>query len=237
MKKLVRMCLAGVVMVGTGVADELQFSAVDMRPVNHDRTMQDIPEFGAPNTVLLFQDFEQQADDWTFSPLWHLTTGCLSSSGDHSTPTSFYFGLEDTCDFGEGETVHGYLDSPEVAVPAYQYTELRFKYLLGTEQVAGWDLASISVLHGGSSTVIDQDVTHGGSLIDDGAMWYFAIYDLSDFAGLQIRIRFEFDTIDGVDNQHPGFYVDDFLLWQLGPIVFVDGFESGDTTAWSAVVP
>ncbi len=237
MKKLVQMCLAAVVMIGTGAADELRFSAVDMSPVTDDRAIQDIPESDAPDTVLLFQDFEQQADGWTFSPLWHLTTACLSSSGAHSTPTSFYFGLDDTCDFGEGETVHGSLDSPEVAVPAYEYTELRFKYLLGTEQVAGWDLATVSVLHEGSSTVIDQDVTHGGGLNDDGAMWYLAIYDLSNFAGLQIRIRFEFDTIDGVDNQHPGFYVDDVLLWQPDTVVFDDGFESGDTTAWSAVVP
>jgi bacillopeptidase F (M6 metalloprotease family) len=67
--------------------------------------------------------------------------------------------------------------------------------------------------------------------------------DLSPFAGGEILLRWVFSTDQSVIRE--GWYVDDVAVTHAqvpgqcssNPVIFADGFESGDTSAWSAVVP
>ena len=66
---------------------------------------------------------------------------------------------------------------------------------------------------------------------------------LAAFAGQAIQLRFLFNSGDTASNGLIGWFV--AAVWVSGPpscsvmppTVFVDGFESGDTSAWSSTFP
>ena len=72
--------------------------------------------------------------------------------------------------------------------------------------------------------------------------WSEFTADLSVFSGAEIQIRWIFSTDGAVEEE--GWYVDDVQVTHVGvpgscsgTAMFADGFESGDTSAWSAVLP
>ena len=71
--------------------------------------------------------------------------------------------------------------------------------------------------------------------------WTQYTADLSLFSGAEVQVRWIFSTDGGLTQE--GWYVDDIELTHVGVpgscsgALFVDGFESGDTSAWSATVP
>ncbi len=71
--------------------------------------------------------------------------------------------------------------------------------------------------------------------------WTQYTADLALFNGAEIQIRWIFSTDGGLTQE--GWYVDDIQLTHVGVPgscsggMFVDGFESGDVSAWSAAVP
>lgn len=190
-------------------------------------------------TAVFVDDFEGPGPIWTADGLWHKTTYCAASSSGHSTPTAYFFGDDGVCTFNTGVTVQGSLTSPLINFGAADST-LLFNYLLGTEQLAGWDIATVEIgTDAGGWSLLDQDVAHGGGLDDSGASWLQATYDTSAWAGQSAQLRFSFYSIDSVDNDFAGFYIDDVQLYVSDPAaeIFDDGFESGDTSAWTGVAP
>ncbi len=69
----------------------------------------------------------------------------------------------------------------------------------------------------------------------DSAGWRQVGIDLSDFRGLGVRFRWRF----GADNSGAavGWWIDDIEVNQCFGGIFADGFEFGDTAAWSTSVP
>jgi choice-of-anchor B domain-containing protein len=73
--------------------------------------------------------------------------------------------------------------------------------------------------------------------------WSEYTADLSGLAGEEIQVRWIFST-DGFQTQE-GWYLDDIAVTDVGvpgkcsanPVLFADGFESGDSSAWSATQP
>lgn len=62
--------------------------------------------------------------------------------------------------------------------------------------------------------------------------------DLADFAGTNVQFRWRFGCDSSVTEV--GWWVDDIRVFVGGMCfagLFVDGFESGDASAWSATVP
>ncbi len=61
---------------------------------------------------------------------------------------------------------------------------------------------------------------------------------LAAFAGSSIQLRFRFDSTDDAENAFTGWLVDDVVVTGScpgggDPLIFADGFESGDVSAWS----
>ena len=66
--------------------------------------------------------------------------------------------------------------------------------------------------------------------------WLESIVDLDAFAGETVRFRFRLATDSSVGRE--GWYIDDVVVQGCENAgLFTDGFESGDTSAWSASLP
>ncbi|MFH0953010.1 MAG: family 16 glycoside hydrolase, partial [Verrucomicrobiota bacterium] len=64
--------------------------------------------------------------------------------------------------------------------------------------------------------------------------WTSQIVELSQFAGQRIRLRFFFDSIDGVNNGYRGWYLDNVIVNIVGSdTLFVEGFTSTNLAAWT----
>ena len=66
--------------------------------------------------------------------------------------------------------------------------------------------------------------------------WLQSVVDIDAWAGQTVRFRFRLATDSSVD--HPGWWIDDVSVQSCAdPNLFADGFESGDTSAWSNTNP
>ena len=97
-------------------------------------------------TAVFTDDFESGAAGWTGTGLWHLTTACSAPLPGHSTPTTFYYGQETTCNFDTGSANAGTLDSPvlDLGGSGTQAT-LSFNYFLHTEQSCPFDGVRVQI--------------------------------------------------------------------------------------------
>jgi hypothetical protein len=139
------------------------------------------------------------------------------------------------------------LDSPSFAVPEGADAELRFHQWYDIE--SGYDGGNIKVSAGGGAfnrvtptpDYNDQTITAFGDTpgYTGNAGWHEVVVDLSPYAGQSVVIRWTLGT-DGSLTER-GWYLDDVAVTAWGgavePPLFADGFESGDTTGWSAVAP
>jgi len=72
----------------------------------------------------------------------------------------------------------------------------------------------------------------------DPQPWLRSVVDIDAYAGETVQFRFRLGTDTSVS--HPGWDIDDVLVQSCVPAeppFFADGFESGDTTAWTETVP
>lgn len=69
--------------------------------------------------------------------------------------------------------------------------------------------------------------------------WTKEVVDLSPWAGQTVRLRFRVTSDNSVGRTPDGWYLDDLLVQSCTSVqsLFVDGFESGGTSAWSAALP
>ena len=167
--------------------------------------------------------------------LWHLSTACLSVDGDHTAPTSLYYGLDPSCNFDAGLT-EGVVTSPPIDL-AYVTApiSMALKYYLETEGAPqSWDKASVelSVDGGPFQIVASNNYTLGVYVLTDPtSAWQAAELDLSPYAGSTVQARFHFETVDGAVNQYPGFYVDDLQIIGVAPDVQIVHQPLTDTTS------
>jgi len=116
--------------------------------------------------------------------------------------------------------------------------EVRFWRWLGVEEPA-WDHAYLRVSADGSTwTTVWQN-----SATMNGGAWEQQTYDISAVADgePEVYLRWTMGTTDSA-YRYCGWNIDDVEIWGIPtgePEVplFADGFESGDTSAWSVVVP
>ena len=73
----------------------------------------------------------------------------------------------------------------------------------------------------------------------DPQAWLRSVVDLDAYAGQTVQFRFRLGTDTSVS--HPGWDIDDVWVQSCVPdatnAIFADGFESGNTSAWSATTP
>ncbi len=201
-------------------------------------------------------DFESGAFGWTHSAAsgadtWALTGGI---TGTHSG--SFVYQVDDVDGVSDQRLV-----SPEIALPAGG-TGLTLQYwnyqALEDSGSGCWDAGILEISTDGGSTFTqlldpvlliepyDGIINSSSSnpmagqpgWCGDPRPWTRFVVDVDDYAGDTVHFRFRLGTDASVD--HPGWDIDDLLVQSCVPAgtpFFADGFESGDTSAWSQTVP
>jgi hypothetical protein len=173
-------------------------------------------EVGVPGAIYE-EDFEEDSGGFTLDDsttnLWHRTAVCASTQPGHSAPNSLFFGLDATCNYNNGVST-GTITSPAVVVNDTTLVKLRFNYFLETERSGNWDAATAQVsVNDGAYVTVASNKAGTYALQDGTASWQRADVDITSLvAGLSsatLRLRFGFNTVDGVANTYAGFLVDD----------------------------
>ncbi|HSM13959.1 MAG TPA: M14 family zinc carboxypeptidase, partial [Thermoanaerobaculia bacterium] len=179
----------------------------------------------APYVAVLEDDVESGNIGWTAQSPWAITT-TASHSPTHSwtdSPAGSYNNNVDTS-----------LTSPLVDLTDSVGVELSFWHRYQTE--ATYDFCHVEVSADGGATWTEL-ASYDGSQ----PSWQqvtLAVPGLDGVSAARVRFRLTSDFSVTAD----GCYVDDVLLRAAfapppGELPFVDGFESGDTTAWTSTVP
>ncbi|HIK51512.1 MAG TPA: choice-of-anchor J domain-containing protein, partial [Oscillatoriales cyanobacterium M59_W2019_021] len=148
--------------------------------------------------------------------LWHLSTGRGNQPG-HSADDSLYFGTGEGVDGGGNYDVGhtaGRVTSPVIDLTGIGSAELSFNYILASEGGNPWDSARVLISQDGG--VFEPIASNVSELVDPTTGWTNATVDLSAYAGSNIEIRFDFDTIDSIGNNFEGWYVDDIVVTEVG---------------------
>ncbi len=199
---------------------------------------------GSETVTVLTESFQSSLGSWSASGLWHRSSSCAAPTGSmhHSTPFAAYFGIDATCTFNNGTTVSGLLESATVDLTAHVApVNLSFKYFLQTEDSSHYDAAWVEVWDSAQGwRTLDTKSKSGGGL-GEGA-WRSASYDISSYAGKQLKIRFGFNSRDSLYNDYQGFYVDDVSVTAARPFSFLARLANvtGDTAgtwAWLREAP
>ena len=150
--------------------------------------------------------------------LWHLSTGRGTQAG-HSADDSLYYGKGEGANGGgnydAGDTA-GKIISPVIDLTNIINAQLSFNYFLETERPSWdyFDYATVSVSENGGAyipiaTSNTYDSWYYNVLVNPTTGWTNATFDLSEYEGSQIQVKFEFDTVDAWLNDYEGWYVDD----------------------------
>ncbi len=176
-----------------------------------------------PFQVVLVEDGEDDnSQGWTAQNQWALSTEA-AHSGSHSwsdSPGGDYNNYADTS-----------LISPELDLSNANNTELRFFHTHATED--GYDYAIVEYKADSGSTW-----TEGARFDGANSGWEEVVLPLPDLDGAPAaQIRFRLDA-DGYLTDD-GWHVDDIVVrgTAVDTSLFLDGFESGDTSAWSDAFP
>ena len=163
-------------------------------------------------------DFEQGSVVWTeFSQVgWYTITNTpfLPVDPHGGNWLAWLGGADDEVNYIE----------QEIDVPA-SVTGLSFWYWLASDDVCGFDFGWLKV----DGAIVEQ---YDLCTDSDTDTWVLREVDFSAYAGQTVTLRFQADT-DASNNSN--FFVDD-VAFDI-PGIFADGFESGDTSAWSGTVP
>ncbi len=170
--------------------------------------------------TVYFDDMDSGVNGWTAASLWHQTTRRAAGGSK-----SWWFGQEATGNYAIGSRAGGALTSPPMALATgarivlewdhfFQGEGFGRNYVVGSSGFdpwlnydSGWVQASRD---GGGSWETLTTLAH-----NTGASFVTHKIDISRFAGSTILVRFLFDTLDGVNNQLEGWYVDNVRVRRL----------------------
>ncbi|MEN6307315.1 MAG: M4 family metallopeptidase [Anaerohalosphaeraceae bacterium] len=168
-------------------------------------------------SVIYSQNFENGPGAFTVnntfgngSGLWHWTAGCHSTLPGHSLPAALGYCQDGTCGYDTGNS-EGVITSPEISLLGVTDAGLEFKYLLETEQLARFDIASVEISQNGGAFKSCRS-NAAATLQDPSDGWTTETVDLTSMDQSTIRLRFRFQTVDAQNNAFPGFYIDDIVV-------------------------
>jgi hypothetical protein len=167
-----------------------------------------------PPAYVFLADFENGNNGFTYSAgsnLWHRTTHRFTST-NHSQ----YYGIEGIWTYDNGASNSGTLQSPTISLAtAVSPITLSFNYFLQTEVGTTFDLATLSLSYdGGATWNVLATRSSANPLFSSTNTSIFTnwVGDISAYAGRQILLRFNFNTLDQYVNDYEGWYVDDVAI-------------------------
>ncbi len=158
---------------------------------------------------VLSQRFDTDtAATWTLSPAtnnigWRL----LASATAPSAPRILYYGHPTLLFYESGGRNQGSATSPAFRLPQGVGARVSFRVRLDIENSPERDLFSVEAIVGSETVVLAAKTS-----LAFGA-WQDVEYDLSFAAGQLVRLRFRFDTVDGVANTGRGVSIDDVQVY------------------------
>ncbi len=206
--------------------------------------------FGTDTNEIFTDDLETGAPGWTHSG--PSDTWVLSGARTHSGVNAYY--ATDV-----GVVSDQYLVSPMVGLPSdeapltlqfWNWQEIEdfgtgcfdgAVVEISSDGGSNWIRLESELLtdpyDGEVSTCCSNPIGGENAWCGDPQDWLESIVDLDAFAGQLVQFRFRLATDSSVSRE--GWYVDDVVVQScLGnTMIFADGFESGDTSAWSSTVP
>lgn len=181
-------------------------------------------DFLLPATALVLADDGEGANPgWTAASPWALTTETAA------TPTHAW---SDSPGGNYANNRDSSLTSPIFDLTAASDVSLGFWHRCRTE--AGWDYCHVEVSANGGSTW--TEVARYDGVQADWQEVALPLPQLDGAAAGRLRFRLTSDT----NTVEEGWHVDDIVLTAVFPppaTLFADGFESGDSTVWSATAP
>jgi hypothetical protein len=158
------------------------------------------------------QGFTTEATFGTPTILWHVANGtCRANLAGHTTPFTFYYGQDATCNYNTGARNAANLISPPISlVGVFPPYALSFNYLLFVEG-GGFDTTFVDLSTNGGTTW--TQIASKANLINDN-QWHNSFTEITSQVGAatSVRLRFRFDTIDNIANSTTGWHVDDISV-------------------------
>jgi hypothetical protein len=178
----------------------------------------------APIEAIFFDDVEAGNQGWTAEGQWSITEGASHSPTHSWTDSAGGY-------YGDGWNVS--LISAPLDLSGLSGTELEFMHRYAIEDLYDYGYVEVSDDDGVSWSQVESYTGFQGG-------WARVSVQLPQLDGASAaRIRFRLETDGSVTDD--GWYVDDITIRAAAPgavgDVFADGFESGDSTGWSATVP
>ena len=206
---------------------------------------------GVVPNVLFGEGFEAGAGDWTSSAGAGVDTWALASDRVHGGTMAFH--ADDVNSVSDQ-----YLVSPAMALPPIEASPVTLRFWnyqeLEDSGSGCFDGAVLEISTDGTtwtrlepelltdpydgavSTGFSNPIGGENAWCGDPQDWLQSVVDVDAWAGQTVQFRFRLATDSSVS--HPGWWIDDVTLQSCGlGGLFTDGFESGDTSAWSAVAP
>ena len=202
------------------------FDTVDGAYNNHHGWLIDDVVVSAFNGAVsdLFFDNLEGSTNWTASGLWRSATN-RTASGTNS------WVYNNGTNYATGARSSGAIVSKWISLEGAAGATLTFKSWYRTEDTgASWDRKLVYVSTNGT------DWTQVLQVSGPDQQWMTPSCDLGAYAGKTIRLKFLFDTIDGLMNAYEGWYVDDVRISTVsgaGASAFSEDAEAG-TNEWTA---
>jgi len=164
---------------------------------------------------------ESGTNEWNATGLWH-------QAADQYFSATHSWAYNNGANYHTGGRTTGSLISRWIDLAGAESAELTFKSWYETEdEGTAWDRKLVYVTADGTNWTPILQVS-GAS-----RQWTGQSCDLSAWAGRRIRVKFLFDSMDGLYNHYRGWYLDNIAVSLTGSgIFFVESFAA-DSTNWA----
>jgi hypothetical protein len=187
--------------------------------VPEERSLNIVSQLGTPNACSGFEFAGGSLEGFTVVPifgtplnLWHVTNGlCRAFLNGHSTPYTFYYGQDATCNYSTGARNAANLISPPISlVGKFPPYSLGFNYLLFVEG-GGFDSTFVDISTDNGATW--TQVLSKANMINDN-QWHNVATNITAVVGAatSVRVRYRFDSVDNIANSTTGWHVDDIVV-------------------------
>ncbi len=182
---------------------------------SQEALMQDSENRDNSRYTIFFDDMEGEISDWETvnyagSDLWHLQDETYNSD-NHAWSCS----VPDTYSYNNGQLVHNALITPEIEIPANNenvYLEFQENYITETN----YDRCAVAITNDGYNW---QELrgnylsVSAGTPAGNSGGWIQSCYNISEYVGETVQIRFTFYTQDNFNNNFPGWFIDDVKVY------------------------
>ena len=170
------------------------------------------------DSVLIFtDDMESGINGWTTEmyggapdDLWHQTELNCNS------PThSWWCGIDGGTNYATGNRINTAVISPVIDLTVID-TTVTLQFFENYDTESSYDFCMVDVTTNGGTTWTPLRGAAGNAPSGSSGGWITTVLDLTQFTGNEIQIRFYFDTTDSINNNGPGWFFDDVIVYFEG---------------------